>query len=149
MIIWRGFGFVAVVLVALAALAVTGINSAAGSPLPGYVAAGLGISIGGILTAAFGWWFNMENPKRKASEWAQQRRAELEHAVQTGTFQIRPGIPASSREEAETVSEQMLASESASVAKRLKNIHTLFFIPVQFIGVIAIVLGIVVAAVGS
>ncbi len=148
MIVWRGFGFLAVILGALGALLGTGLASLAGDE-GNVTLIGVGLAIGGVATAALGWYLNVINPQKKAQTWIAQRQAELQQAVAAGRFQPAPGIVPSSHAEAQAQADQMLAQESAQVTKKLRNIHTLFWIPMQFIGVVIVVIGIVVAIAGA
>lgn len=145
MIIWRGFGFLAVLIVALGALAGFGLSSlvAEEGDVNGPLF-GLGLMLGAAATFALGWWLNVINPAKKTERWVEQRRAELHHAVASGQFQPSPGIVPSSHAEAQAQAEALLAHESATVAKRLRNIHTLFWIPMQWFGVVVAVVALVV-----
>lgn len=148
-IIWRGFGFLAFLIVALAAVGAVGIGTAvsgADSPPPYFP--GLGLILGGAGTFALGWWLNVVRPQQKAAQWTQERGAQLQQLVASGRFQAVPGMAPASHAEAEAQAHQMLAQESAVVAKRLRNVHTLFWIPMQWIGVVAAVIGVVVAISG-
>ena len=70
------------------------------------------------------------------AEWQEQRRAELRARVDAGQFQMAPGLQApSSREEGYAQVEQLITNESPDVLRQLKNIHTLFFIPMQWFAV--------------
>ena len=148
MIIWRGFGFLAVILGALGALLGTGLGSLAGDS-GNVTLIGVGLALGGVATFALGWWLNVMNPAKKTQTWIAQRNAELQQAVDAGRFQPSPGIVPSSLQEAQAQKEALLAQESAHVTKRLRNIHTLFWIPMQWIGVVILVIGIGVAIGGA
>lgn len=150
MIVWRGFGFLAFLLGALGALAGIGLSTAlspdgeVGGPL-----IGIGILLGGVASFALGWWLNVLNPQKKAQTWVEQRRAELNHAVATGQFQATPGVVPSSQAEAQAQADALLAHETPVVTKRLSNIHTLFWIPMQWAGVVIAILGVFLAIVLS
>lgn len=145
MIIWRGFGFLAVLIVAVGALIGFGMSSlvAPEGEVNGPLF-GLGLLIGAAGTFAAGWWLNVINPEKKTQKWVEQRRAELQFAVANGQFQASPGIAPSSQAEAQGQAEAMLAHESAVVGKRLRNVHTLFWIPMQWIGVVVALVAVVV-----
>ncbi|GAB2606176.1 transcriptional accessory protein [Pseudactinotalea suaedae] len=146
MIIWRGFGFVAVILGALGFLAGTGLSSLVSTDgeLNGAMI-GLGVLLGGVATFALGWYLNVINPAKKSQTWVEQRRAELSHAVASGRFQPAPGVVPSSLAEAQVQADMMLDQESTAVTRRLRNIHTLFWIPMQWWGVVYALIGVVVA----
>lgn len=144
MIIWRGLGFLAVLVGLLGVLIGVGLSSLAGEETSGPLM-GLGMLLGGAGVFALGWYLNVVNPAKKAQTWTEQRRAELQHAVATGQFQPAPGIAPASRQEAEVQAQLMLDAESTHVTKRLRNIHTLFWIPMQWWGVVWAVVGVVVA----
>lgn len=144
-IIWRGFGFLAVILALLGALLGTGLGSLAGDS-GNVTLIGVGIAIGGVATFALGWWLNVMNPAKKTQQWIAQRDAELQQAVDQGRFQASPGVVPASLEQAQAQKTALLQTESAHVTKRLRNIHTLFWIPMQWIGVVIVILGVVVAA---
>lgn len=148
MIIWRGFGFLAVILGALGFLAGTGLSSLVSSDgeMSGPMI-GLGLILGGAATFALGWYLNVINPAKKSETWIGQRRAELSHAVASGQFQSSPGVVPSSQAEAQVQADLMLDQESTAVTRRLRNIHTLFWIPMQWWGVVFAVIGILVAIV--
>lgn len=135
-IIWRGFGFLAVIFGALGLLLGMTLSNAVSESSVNGPLLGLGLLIGAAATFAAGWWFNVINPAKKAQTWVEQRRAELSFSVSNGQFQPAPGIVPSSQEEAQAQADQLLAQESAAVAKRLRNVHTLFWIPMQWWGVL-------------
>lgn len=96
----------------------------------------LGALVGGALGFLCGRWLNVIRPRAKVAEWQEQRRAELCARVDAGQFQMAPGVQApSSREEGYAQVEQLITNESPDVLRQLKNIHTLFFIPMQWFAV--------------
>ena len=106
---------------------------------------GVGLILGGAATFAAGWFLNVVNPAKKAQTWTEQRRAELSHAVANGQFQAAPGIAPSSQAEAQVQADVLLDQESTAVTRRLRNVHTLFWIPMQWWGVVFALIGLVVA----
>ncbi|WP_420114169.1 hypothetical protein [Pseudactinotalea sp.] len=146
MIIWRGFGFLAVLIGAVGALIGFGLSSAvaAEGEINGLML-GLGLLLGAAGIFALGWWLNVINPAKKAETWTEQRRAELNFAIANGQFQAVPGVAPSSQEQAQAQADAMLAQESVTVGKRLRNIHTLFWIPMQWIGVVLAIIAVLVA----
>lgn len=147
MIVWRGFGFAAFLLGALGvALGVWLSGLLSGSDTNGPLI-GLGLTIGGVATFALGWYLNVLNPAAKTEKWTAQRQAELQQAVASGRFQATPGVVPASAEEARVQADLLLDNERSQVAKRFRNIHTLFWIPMQWWGVVFVVIAIVVAIV--
>ena len=96
----------------------------------------LGALVGGALGFLCGRWLNVIRPRAKVAEWQEQRRAELRARVDAGQFQMAPGVQApASREEGYAQVEQLIAAESPEVLSQLKNIHTLFYIPMQWFAI--------------
>lgn len=134
LLIWRGWGILPV-LYLVAALILTGLLVSLGLPQSsfGIVFFGLG------LLAAVATWFtgvaiNQNRPRRKAAEWAQHRRAQLNELVVSGRFSLGPGQPQpASLEEAQRMSDDLFAAETAELDKAVRNRHTLFWIPMQYV----------------
>ena len=96
----------------------------------------LGALVGGALGFLCGRWLNVIRPRAKVAEWQEQRRAELRARVDAGQFQMAPGVQApASREEGYAQVEQLIAAESPEILSHLKNIHTLFYIPMQWFAI--------------
>ena len=96
----------------------------------------LGALVGGALGFLCGRWLNVIRPRAKVAEWQEQRRAELRARVDAGQFQMAPGVQApASREEGYAQVEQLIAAESPEILNQLKNIHTLFYIPMQWFAI--------------
>lgn len=133
-------GGLGVVITLVVTLILLGIGTSAGGP--NMVWAGVGIALGGAATLAFGWWINVTRPAQQTVAWAGQREQELDHLVRSGQFQLAPGMPQpSSMAEARAQADQLLAAERAHVTKRLSNIHTLYFMPLQWAAIPIMVLG--------
>lgn len=149
MVIWRGLGFLAFLLAVAGAMAgvFIGVGITGADDPPGYFP-GLGLVIGGAGTVALGWWLNVTRPAEKTSEWIAQRHQQLQVAVASGRFQPSPGIVPSSYQEAQMQADALLAAEAAHVTKRLRNIHTLFWIPMQWAGLVVAAIGLVVTVNG-
>ena len=155
MIIWRGWGILALVLT-LAGLAI----GAAIRPVAGAWAFGLGLLLGGIGTIAVGYWLNQTRPTQKAEAFRAEREPELARVVEAG--QYRPQtvgrteggryVPPQelplprSLEEAKQLAARQLDAEVAHVKGQLTNAHSLFFVPLQFVGMALAVVGVVLAA---
>ena len=138
MIIFRGWGLLGAAFPALTAFALGALPASmygSKSAITNIVAA-LGALVGGALGFLCGRWLNVIRPRAKVAEWQEQRRAELRARVDAGQFQMAPGLQApSSREEGYAQVEQLIAAESPEILSQLKNIHTLFFIPMQWFAI--------------
>ena len=138
MIIFRGWGLLGAGIPALTAFAIGAL------PMSMYgdksaianIFIALGALVGGALGFLCGRWINVIRPRAKVAEWQEQRRAELRARVDAGQFQMAPGVQApASREEGYAQVEQLIAAESPEVLSQLKNIHTLFYIPMQWFAI--------------
>lgn len=125
------------------------IGSSAAPESPTQLWAGGGLILGGAGAGALGWYMNIVRPAAKAEEWTAQRSAQLAHLVQTGQFQLGPGIALpTSLAQAQQQADQLLASESEHVRRSMRNIHTIWFIPMQWVGAIGAVIGVGVVITG-
>lgn len=96
----------------------------------------LGALVGGALGFLCGRWLNVIRPRAKVAEWQEQRRVELRARVDAGQFQMASGVQApATREEGYAQVEQLIAAESPEILSQLKNIHTLFYIPMQWFAI--------------
>jgi hypothetical protein len=138
MIIFRGWGLLGAGIPALTAFAIGAL------PMSMYgdksaianIFIALGALVGGALGFLCGRWLNVIRPRAKVAEWQEQRRAELRARVDAGQFQMAPGVQApASREEGYAQVEQLIAAESPEVLSQLKNVHTLFYIPMQWFAI--------------
>lgn len=138
MIIFRGWGLLGAAFPALTAFALGALPASmygSKSAITNIVAA-LGALVGGALGFLCGRWLNVIRPRAKVAEWQEHRRDELRARVDAGQFQMAPGLQApSSREEGYAQVEQLITNESPDVLRQLKNIHTLFFIPMQWFAI--------------
>lgn len=148
MVFWRGLGFLGFILMALGAVAFAGIATAIDGPLQ--VLTGIGLVVGGGLTFALGWLINVVMPARQTEEWAGSRQQELDQYVQSGRFQLAPGAPLpGSLAEAQAQAAHLLESEKAQVGKLSRNRHGLYFMPLQWAGVVGVCLGLIIALFGA
>ncbi|WP_336653338.1 MULTISPECIES: hypothetical protein [unclassified Leucobacter] len=136
MIIWKGWGIIPVLYALLAAV----LAAVIGTDLFGIPKSAFPILLGlSLLLAAVATWFsgvamNRSNPQRKVDLWARERRVQLDELVASGRFSLGPGQPQpSSLDEAQRMSDDLLAHEMAEATKASQNQHTLFFIPYQYI----------------
>lgn len=105
-----------------------------------------GIGIGCLVFGAGGFflgrWLNETRPDAKLEAHPGEMRQRLYAMVAQGTFQAAPGVPApSTSQEAQMQVEQLVAAERAAVGSRLRNHSTLFWIPVQWWGIIEVLVG--------
>ena len=146
MIIWRGWGILSVFITLLVAGIVGStfqafLGSGNTSVFFGY---GLGLILAGVANYFFGRQVNELAPARKIEAFREQMRHEMWDRVAQGSFQVGPGAPPpANRDEAHQQVEHVVEQASANAAKGLRNIHSVFFIPVQWIGAVEGVLGVV------
>lgn len=148
MIIWRGWGIVAVGILAVAMFIFAGLGSML---LP--KSAQLYAIAFGIAAAAVGTWFagialNKTAPQKKIDAWAANRQHQLTQLVNAGQFSLGPGQPQpQSHEEAQQMAAALFEAEKKQLSGAY-NQNTLFFIPVQYFAYIFGVLAVVVLIVG-
>ena len=115
MIIWRGWGALPIVIAALC-IGLGGLMSTLNKGLFG-VFAGLALIGGGVGTWFLGQWFNQIKPVQRYDEWFAQRREEVGQSADPWAM-----------------GEYVLQQEGAKLKAALTNRHSLFFIPMQYIG---------------
>lgn len=133
MIIWRGWGAIPIVIAALC-VGLGGLMSSFNKGLFG-VFAGLALIGGGVGTWYLGQWFNRIKPVEQYDQWFARRRDEVAQMVRGGAYANvpdpqRPGQLA----DPWAVGEYVLQQEGAKVKSALTDRHSLFFIPMQYIG---------------
>lgn len=149
MILWRGWGIVGLLIILAFAGLSAGIGSAAAPDSPSLVWAGGGLVLGGAVASAVGWYMNIVRPAQKAEEWQAERAARLQHLVQSGQFQLAPGYAQpTSLAQAQQQADQLLAAESAQVRKNLRGRHTVWFIPMEWLGVVGAAVGVALVVIG-
>lgn len=108
--------------------------------------AGVGIVLGGAGAFLLGRHLNVTGVDAKADQLLAPRAQQLDQLVTSGQFQLAPGVPMPrSMEEARQQSNQLLEEERKQVRAALRNRHTLFWIPAQWVGVIAVAGGLAMA----
>ncbi|RRD03572.1 hypothetical protein EII34_13345 [Arachnia propionica] len=111
--------------------------------------AGLGILLGGVGAYLLGMWLNTMGPRRRVAEFEASRRAQLQQLVDAGEFQVSPAAPdPSSRREGHDQVEALLAREVRDIRQATSNNHTLYGIPMQFFGLLGVVVGVVIVVAG-
>ncbi|MGN7979095.1 hypothetical protein ACTJJ4_16075 [Microbacterium sp. 22195] len=132
MIIWRGWGILAVIYAGAAAALFGGLGS---TFLP-YAAVPVSIAIG-MIGAAIATWYtgqalNGTGAQRKIDAWAKARSEQLHELVETGRFSLGPGQPQPQSVEEARQQSAWLFEQETQQAQRARNQHTLFFIPLQY-----------------
>ncbi|MBP8920779.1 MAG: hypothetical protein R2719_13520 [Micropruina sp.] len=147
MIIWRGWG----VLALLIALASVGLGAAISvmNPAMDLVFIGLMLIGGGVGTWFLGDHLNQKRPVAEFNDWYARRRNEVAAQVRGGAYAHvpdpqRPGQLA----DPWAVGEYVLRQESTQVRSSLTNRHTLFFVPMQYLGFVMGGIGLMIAVVG-
>lgn len=151
MIVWRGWGILAFLVTIPFAAGMAGLGESMdpGGPLANALL-GLGFVGAGVANYFLGRYFNITRPQQQVGRYQDQLRAQLWHRVNNGAFQMGPGVPApTSQEEAAQQIEQVVAQEAQSLVRAHRNIHTFFFIPMQWFGLIEAVAGVAVALVNA
>ena len=169
MIIWRGWGIVGFLLILGGDILTTSGSGHIGTNTPaGMIAMGAGFALGGAACAVFGYWLNVLRPRQKAEEYLQGLRQDLWQRMREGTFQVPAGAPAhsepagapahsepagapahSDEAEASQQIERIVAQQSPEVRRRLRNRNTLFFIPLQWLGSVVVIGGVVLMILGG
>lgn len=147
MIIWRGWGILAILIGGLAA----GLGSAISvvNPALSPIFIGLMLIGGGVGTWFLGDYLNQKRPVAEFDGWYARRREEVAAQVRGGAYNNvpdpqRPGQLA----DPWAVGEYVLKQESTKVRAALTNRHSLFFVPLQYLGFVMGGIGIVVMVVG-
>lgn len=130
--IFRGWGGLAAAYVVLALILCRGVASTLvpESALPSTAAVGL-------VAAAAATWFtgqavNQSRPRNKIDAWYAERQKQLDELVDSGRFPMGAGQPPpASYEEVQTQADQLLEHELRQ-ARRSLDVHTLFFLPMQY-----------------
>ncbi len=138
MIVFRGWGALGLFIPLLVVGAVFGLMTVVTSSTQ---VQGIGVAVGSILGGVAGYyagiWFNKKRPQQKVEQWEKQRLAELIAAVDAGKFQMRPGMPApSSPAEGYAQAAELVKEEREGLLERAQNIHSLFWIPMQWVAVV-------------
>ena len=143
MIVWAGWGILAVVPpVALYFLfgVVAGNNMAFGA---------IGVILGGVIDWFLGIYFNKTRPARDLAAHMEARSAELHAMAEAGTFYRGPGYPMpTSLADAHQQADQLAAEEYHTLKTKVGNRHTVFFIPMQYAGILCAIGGVVLLVIG-
>jgi hypothetical protein len=110
-----------------------------------HLGGGLGLVLGSIGTYFLGIYLNQTKPARDLATHMDARAAQLYAQVDAGTFYRGPGYPMPiSLADARQQADALLLEEYAVRNNTGRNLHKLYFIPVQYFGIIGAVGGIAV-----
>lgn len=140
MIIWRGWGFLAVVYIVICVSLLAGVigTSLEIEGAPGMLA-GVGLVIGGALAAVHGWYLNIIRPRRRATEWELAERPRLEAAADQGTLVVG-NVQPRTHDEAEEMIDGVIENGRRVIGQH--GPHSVFWIPMEIIGILAAVIGV-------
>ena len=96
------------------------------------------LAVAGLICFAIGWRLNVVSAEAKARAHADEVRARLVASMNEGTLQVSPGVAPSSQDEAEAFVERTAAEQYAEARSALRNRHSVFFVPVQYIGALGL-----------
>lgn len=149
MIIWAGWGILGVLIPGLAAALMAALGAALGATEDeGTIFIGLGLFAGAVGAFLLGTWMNKTRVPEAAEKALLPRRQQLDQLVASGQFQLGPGQPVpTSPEEAQAQSDYLFAAELEATQKGMRNRHTLFWMPMQWIAALIGLIGLFVAAI--
>ncbi|MGA4670140.1 hypothetical protein ACPCG0_10160 [Propionibacteriaceae bacterium Y1923] len=147
MIIWAGWGILGILIPGLAAGVMVWLGEALGATNDETgLFAGLGLFAGAVGAFLLGNWLNKTRVPQEAARRLEPRRQQLDQMVAANQFQLAPGAPMpSSYEEARAQSDYLFQAELEAAEKQLRNRHTLFWIPMQWVSAALGVLGLFIA----
>lgn len=152
MIIWRGWGFLGLVVAAVCAGAVGGLTILLLGKSYETIGGGLGFLLAAVACWYLGQYLNISRPAKKIDEHLELQRAEMWERFHTGAFQAAPGSPApASEEEARAQIEGLIDEMRPGLLRSHRNVHTLFFIPIQWLSVVfaALGVGLIISGIGK
>lgn len=151
MIVWSGFGGLAFVIIAAA----TGLGFLFSSGLGSQMTLGRGLILALMyLIAAAGIWFwgrhlNVTGVQKRIDAHLAQRSAYYDQLIQSGQFQVAMQLPqAPTPEQARAIADQQLQAERTQLVKRARQPHTMFWIPMQWWAVAAVIAAVIAVIVG-
>ncbi|WP_148058832.1 hypothetical protein [Bogoriella caseilytica] len=149
MIIWRGWGILGVLPLMAFGLGVALWTEAFGFSGGPWLVSGPLAALAGAGVYLLGRELNVRGVPAKAHQMLAARRAERQHLVASGQFRLSPQHPAPrSLQEAQSQADELHQHEQAYLSQNLRNRHTFFFIPVQYVGLITAGIGVVMALFG-
>ncbi len=146
MIIWRGLGILALLGIGLG----LGLGSLLAAMLgigesdPAYSSLmGIGLVIAGVGVYFLGQHLNLNQPARRKAELLAEQRQQYEALIAQERFHGGSEFPwPASQQEARAQSDVLLQRLDKRLDE-LRNNHTLFFIPMQYVGILAVAGGVV------
>lgn len=144
MIVWRGWGILAPGIIAVG----LGLGSLLGQVFGGgdnttLFCLALGLVAGGVGAYFAGMEMNVKRVPARVEKHMAQRSAQVRQAVAMGTYVLPNGQRPGSLADAQRMADAQLAVEAEAAAKALRNRHDIFFIPMQYIGIVAAIGGVV------
>ena len=103
-----------------------------------YFAIAAMLAVAGLICFALGWRLNIVSAEARARAHADEVRTRLVASMSEGTLQVSPGVAPSSQAEAEAFIEQTVTQQHAEARSALRNRHSVFFIPIQYIGALGL-----------
>lgn len=143
MIIWRGWGILAILFIPLGAVGFGALTDLAFGKPGGSLPIGIGLIMSGVLLYFAGTWFQNWDAERRITKHIAAREIQVRYAVDSGHFQPTPGYQPKTYQEAQLLAAQMLQHEREAGLKKLRGYHTVFYIPIQYVGFVLCAIGVV------
>ncbi|WP_143013769.1 transcriptional accessory protein [Actinomyces ruminicola] len=141
-VVWRGWGGLAVAFFGLGAVCGGLASSVTSNGSLVMLCFGLGLLAFGIVGWLVGTHLNVVRPTQEIDRHVAAFRQELFNRVQAGAFQVAPGAPAPrSAGEAQQQVGYLVAQERVRAERALRGVHTLFWIPIQYWGIVEVITG--------
>lgn len=140
MIIWRGWGILAVGFFLLAGILGVGVPFGLWGAAGKWVLAPVAV-LSGVGCWLTGTYLNVTKPRRRAEVEFPALREQVRQSVDAGTFRLANQPPPASRDQAIGQAQAYLATVEASMGGE-RNAHTLFWIPLQYWGIVIAAWGI-------
>ncbi|MDR1449620.1 MAG: hypothetical protein LBI84_05375 [Propionibacteriaceae bacterium] len=142
MIIWRGWGVLAIFIPAACAAGLAALFGSSGRT--GFWT-DVGLTAGGVICYFVGRWLNVTRPDRQLAASLADRAAELHADADSGVFSLGPGYaPPTSLAEAHAQADQLASAEYEAWKKNARRRHSLFWVPIQYWGLVLGVGGVLV-----
>lgn len=149
MIIWRGWGILGLLPFAAYGLGVLLWTQTLGYDSAPWLISGPLIVLVSVGVYALGQQLNRTGVEAAAHRKLAERRAEQQQLVDSGQFHLGANHPRpQSLPDAQAQADDLYAFEHAYLCKTMRNRHSLFFIPLQYVGIIAVVIGLIVTVAG-
>ncbi|GEK81458.1 hypothetical protein [Agrococcus baldri] len=139
MVIWRGWGILALFIVLIPLSIGIGFVGPAAGFLVGGIVAGVLLLIAAVGLWFLGQWLNVTRPRQKIDEHLQSQALRYEQLFHEGRFQAAPGMAvATDPRIAKTQADAMLDAERQALRARIPINHSMFWIPLQWWSVVAV-----------